>query len=48
MKIKFPERFLDEDVEDYYPQKQKIRRKKPRKKDLDWDEKDRKIKSNKK
>ena len=48
MKIKFPERFLDEDVEDYYPQKQKIKRKKPRKKDLDGGEEDRIIKSNKK
>ena len=48
MKIKFPERFLDEDVEDYYPQKQKIKRKKPRKKDLDGGEENCTIKSNKK
>ena len=48
MKIKFPERFLDEDVEDYYPQKQKIKRKKPRKKDLDGGEEDHTIKPNKK
>ena len=48
MKIKDIEKYLDEDIEDYYPQKQKIKRKKPRKKDLDWGEEDRIIKSNKK
>ena len=45
MKIKNIEKYLEED---YYPQKQKIKRKKPRKKDLDGEEKDRTIKSNKK
>ena len=34
--------------EDYYPSKEKIKRKKPRKKDLDGGEEDRTIKSNKK
>ena len=35
MKIKNIEKYLDEE---YYPQKQKIKRKKPRKKDLDIEE----------
>ena len=44
MKIRDLEKWDD----DYYPKKEKIRRKKPRKKDLDGGEEDRTIKSNKK
>ena len=45
MKIKNIEKYLDEE---YYPQKQKIKRKKPRKKDLDIEGKSHTFKSNKK
>ena len=45
MKIKNIEKYLEED---YYPQKQKIKRKKPRKKDLDGEKESHTFKSIKK
>lgn len=45
MKIKNLDRWSDDD---YYPKKQKIKRTKPRKKDLDRSDKDRTFKSTKK
>ena len=44
MKIRDIEKWKD----DYYPKKEKIRRTKPRKKDLDYSKKSHIIKSNKK
>ena len=44
MKIKNLDRWSDDD---YYPQRQKIRRKKPRREDLDGLKEDRTVKKNK-